>query len=338
MNLDELFRLYNKYLSLPKFEKNIFEIMGYPYYENIISNVLAFYFNPKEEHKLNMLFLYSLMQCLGEDIDKFSIDNFCSIYKEYFTEKGNRIDLIIEFEETVIVIENKIYADLYNDLDDYYETICRDFPDKKNKIFVVLSVENVSKSISNKWKNIIYRKFVESIEKNLGSYYQNSDAKYLIYLKDFIMNMNNIIGGNRMDEKIKFYFENQKIINELCKLANEEIPKFINNQFKNLVNMMNGDKFMGFDDWALDAGRIDRKYKFIKPKKYKAILFFDFWIEDLLKTDHRKLYIQLSGSPDKIDKNKIEELNKKVKENNSEFLNQLEAKGIHKRNDFLMFI
>ena len=38
--------------KIPIKEKTFMDISGYPYYENVCSNILAFYFKPKEEHKL----------------------------------------------------------------------------------------------------------------------------------------------------------------------------------------------------------------------------------------------------------------------------------------------
>ena len=42
--------IYNR---IPKKEKTFMEVSGYPHYENVCSNILSFYFNPNEEHRLN---------------------------------------------------------------------------------------------------------------------------------------------------------------------------------------------------------------------------------------------------------------------------------------------
>lgn len=40
------------------------DISGYPHYENVCSNILAFYFNPLEEHNLNNLVINSFIKVL----------------------------------------------------------------------------------------------------------------------------------------------------------------------------------------------------------------------------------------------------------------------------------
>ena len=45
------------YKQIPKKEKTFMQIAGYPHYENACSNILAFYLNPNEEHKLNDIVL-----------------------------------------------------------------------------------------------------------------------------------------------------------------------------------------------------------------------------------------------------------------------------------------
>ena len=112
--------------KIPKKEKTFMEISGYPHYENVCSNILAFYFNPKEEHKLNDIMLTALLDVAKEKNVKADTNINASninVFREFTTENGNRIDIVMQSDEIVIGIENKIMAEVYNDLTDYANTL-----------------------------------------------------------------------------------------------------------------------------------------------------------------------------------------------------------------------
>ena len=152
------------YKQIPKKEKTFMQIAGYPHYENVCSNILAFYLNPNEEHRLNNIVLTTLLGIIKEKDEKvntkISFSNM-SILREFPTENGNRIDIVIQNAEIAIGIENKIMAQVYNDLDDYYKTI-----DKlnKNSVKVLLSLHNETETATkNKFINITYNEFFEKL-------------------------------------------------------------------------------------------------------------------------------------------------------------------------------
>ncbi len=60
---DEFLELLHDFETLPGTFKSetIFNIAGYPHYENVCSNILAFYLNPNNEHGLGNLLFSSLM-------------------------------------------------------------------------------------------------------------------------------------------------------------------------------------------------------------------------------------------------------------------------------------
>lgn len=57
--LDEALRIKTNFNRT----KNYFQVSGYPHYENVVSNILAFYLDAQEEHRLSNLWLESLMNC-----------------------------------------------------------------------------------------------------------------------------------------------------------------------------------------------------------------------------------------------------------------------------------
>ena len=72
MNFLELEKFLDKtdriHELLPKNEKTFMDIEGFPHYENICSNILQFYLNPNEEHRLNDVMLKSLLYTLNNKL------------------------------------------------------------------------------------------------------------------------------------------------------------------------------------------------------------------------------------------------------------------------------
>lgn len=206
------------------------ELAGYPHYENVCSNILCFYFNTHEQHKLGNLFLRSLLECLNENQLAESVKNTTDVYREDTTENKKRIDLIIESDETVIAIENKIFHHLDNDLMEYKSHIDRKFPSVQKKIFVVLSIHSQNK-LSGSFTNVTYSEFLSRIKINLGDYAIQADNKYFTFLLDFIETIQNHFKPLVMNiEMFNFVADNYISIESL-----QAQYKFFNSQLYNVV-------------------------------------------------------------------------------------------------------
>lgn len=209
--------------KIPIKEKTFMDISGYPHYENVCSNILAFYFKPNEEHKLKGLALGSLIKVIEnknistnielEDID--SIDNK-DVQREYITLKGNRIDLVIENNNFVIGIENKLDASVYNDLNDYANTL-----NKLNakSIKILLSLHNNAEVVENtEFINITYQEYFNQLKGDLNKI-QDKNNKWYIFLEEFIKNLESFEGELEMEEEIiRWLRENRKEIEEFDKI------------------------------------------------------------------------------------------------------------------------
>lgn len=213
-----LYEASELYKKIPKREKTFMEVSGYPHYENVCSNILAFYFNPIEEHKLKDLFINSFIQVLinkNLNIRLINEDEKLKITREYITLKGNRIDIVIQNNEFVIGIENKIGASIYNDLEDYSTTLNKL---NNNSIKVLLSLHDNSGIINNsEFINITYQEFFNQLRTNLRNFKQNN--KWIIFLNEFIKNLENYEGEVEMEEEILNWLrENKDKLEELDKI------------------------------------------------------------------------------------------------------------------------
>lgn len=231
--MDRIINLFNEIPEKEKKEENLLSICGFPHYEKVSSNILKFFFDRTREHKLSDLFLKSLFNILNIDEDNSNYD--FEIETEKKTEKGNFIDLFIYNEELVIIIENKIFAELYNDLDDYYE-----FSSKKSeKVYgVVLSIEQMDASNEN-FNFITYEQFFKEIERNICKYMYNCNKEYLSFLLNYIENTRNLKRSTEMDiEFINFVKENENDVLEINKKLKTMHDDFRQN-IKRLNNLVN---------------------------------------------------------------------------------------------------
>ena len=239
MNLDwikELIKLLPK-TSIGR--KNLISIAGYPKWENVNSNLLAFYLDEKEEHGFSRLFLNSLIDIYetklpGESFQREVYETDFSVEREVTTDNGGRIDLLLreeieaedENEEIssnwAIIIENKLFANLYNDIADYWKSIKAD-----NKIGIVLSINPVeilqkNKKGGIKFFNITHGELIEKVKQNLPEFYIDSDDRHLLFLKEYISNVKSYYKDKKdtekMDKTLQLFHTKKDEIEELKKV------------------------------------------------------------------------------------------------------------------------
>lgn len=240
---DHMQSVYDKYMellhdfeSLPDtiVSESIFDVAGYPHYENVSSNILAFYLNPNNEHGLGNLLFSSLMDLAGGN--ETHQGNF-QVSREVSTNKCGRLDIVIETDNQIIGIENKIYHHLNNDLDDYSRSIDEwAKPNNLDAIKIILSIRNEESSFG--FINITYEEYWQKIKYNLGGYVTTSSQKWILYLIDFMSTIEKLDGGNmEIDKNDQFFIENEERVNSLINARNKFISK-INGKVRELSDLI----------------------------------------------------------------------------------------------------
>ena len=199
-----------------------------------MSNILAFFFDVQEEHNLNDLFVKSLLEVYkrktnNTEINTENFNMYTNTIREYGTPKGNRLDIVIS-GNYIIGIENKIYADLYNDLDDYYDALYQ-YKNSEAKIdgIVPIVLSLYDKEINDKhFVNITYTELINSINSNIGNYVFEGNNKWLLFYKEFALNILAIKGDEKMDNLLnieynKFLSDNEEIMEKVYNLIDEDI-------------------------------------------------------------------------------------------------------------------
>ena len=241
----KLMEEYKEIFSETK-EKTFLDISGYPHYELVCSNILYFFFDTTEEHGLGDLFLSSLLNCAqtnfiskGKHITEY-------IETEYRTNNENRIDILIESDRYAIGIENKIRSGTgNNDFLDYQNAIEEYAVETgKEAIYILLTIMDEQEiTESNKFVNVTYENFFHHIKENLGKYIDSANAKWILFLKDFISTIESEMEGTDLEkykEEIEFFdkyredidklFTTQKEITRLFKKKRDEIIELIERQ------------------------------------------------------------------------------------------------------------
>ena len=249
-------------IELPDLEKTIFSIGGRGHYENPTSDILAFYLDPEAEHQLGSLVLDSLFLALGK---KEIGEKHLHIEREQYVAKG-RIDLLLEGDDWVMVIENKIYAAQNNPFKEYEQFVNDNYETNEyKKFFVILSPE---KDAGNEnWIGLSYENFITKIEEKLGSeFILKPFNKWTVFLRDFILNLKQHTTREKMKkETLEFIGKNieevlkfEEILEEQNKERNEKVKRLESKIGKN-NNSGNGCNI---------EYRIWRKYIFVTDIHY----------------------------------------------------------------------
>lgn len=194
-------------------KKTFMEILKVHNKEVPFANLLAFFFRPKEIHKLGTLFIDSLLETKRTNISKDKTENIIPtkpipVYDEKSVEvkveqktiNDNRIDLLIVTNTFVICIEFKINHDLDNPLDDYKTFIEKHYSERKQFYFILTPfkkdpIGNAEKYFKehNEFKQIILSHFVKTVKHNLQNTFGNLQKKneYYHYFNEFIETVDN---------------------------------------------------------------------------------------------------------------------------------------------------
>lgn len=210
--------------------KTFMDISRYPHYENVVSNILAFFFDDTEEHGMGSLWFDSLLSLRRIDANESNI----SVQREYLTAKGNRIDLLIESDNYAVCIENKIYADLSNDLQDYMDTVSNRYADKgKDIVLFVLSPKLLPKyPLYESFVNVTYPELFDAVKIRIGNYLDKCDNTWLLYMKDFMATIEALCGGALVNTEFENLFKNYyQEINNIEAMKNTYIKSMKENAY-----------------------------------------------------------------------------------------------------------
>ena len=252
-----------------------------------MSNIYAFYFNVDEVHGMQDLFINSLLEIINEsklrDQKKVAAISDFEVSTEVSTKKNGRIDILLSSEDHAIIIENKVYHTLNNNLEDYWNSIKVTDNNEDNKIGIVLSLNKLNVTHGH-FINITHIELLKRVIQNLGSYFMNAKDKYLVFLKDFYQNSINLSKSEMDSKELKFYFDNQPKIIEV-KDFHFAVRTHIVNQVEQVVGLVDENLQL-----QSSKGEGNKRLRYYLSPKNKSLMITVFF-EKLLTPEKRLILI-----------------------------------------------
>lgn len=329
--MEEIKTIVDGFPELPERERSMIEIIKFHNKENVNSNYLAYYFdeNQNKTHGLGRLFLDALLQILEDkntDFDGSIFDGNFTVTTEKGAKDENgkgRIDILIKGNRWAIIIENKIHSDVYNPLSTYIGSI-----EKEEKKGVLLTLWTLNKSYENLgFVNITHKELIDEVKKNLGQNITSVNPKTLLFLQDFILNVENYYYDEREDvkkayqDRLMYFYENtehkENITKDITNDINDNLKRilnyhhFTNNTTKETTWWLYYDKNNTFQifydtDWITKNKKISLRFavgqNFFEKNKENQCFISEFKSDEFgqeIDKNLRRLYYQ------KIDFNEI---------------------------------
>ncbi|WP_334014688.1 PDDEXK-like family protein [Alteromonas sp. S167] len=208
-----------EHIELALNDTNIFKALSIVRAEIRHSSFLAFLLDPSQSHGLDDKFLKKVLRdiFLSEKVStrtSFDVDymgtNNAKIYKEW-----KNIDILIELDDDVIVIENKVDAkDSKNQLKLYRTRVNNSFPDK-NKHFIYLTPfgeDPLDASESEYYTNYSYEAITSILEAIITISGDRVTPKYRYLIQDYISSVRReVIMNDQLNEMaLKLYYAHKE--------------------------------------------------------------------------------------------------------------------------------
>jgi len=247
---EELIKLLTLTIPSPStVEDGFLEITRQAHRETVNSNIYAYFLDPNHQKSIADLFLHTLLELIESKVDapkKLSC-SVPTIYTEVTTKNRKRIDLVIEDDaaKEVIIIENKLFHHLHNDLLEYWEHYAYK---AINKVGVLLKLEahDIPTEVSDKFINITHKEWIVAMKKK--GLPTNIPSKFYVYLNDFFQTIEQLTSNYLMNEQASFYFKHAEKIQELQQTIHEG-NQFMEGQIQLLASKLNLDVYGKSMEW-----------------------------------------------------------------------------------------
>lgn len=210
---EELLAAFKKLPPTP--DPTTLEISGYPHWEKVYSNILAFFLDPGREHGFGSLFLESLLSIAKYEAIQDSEE--VEVKTEEYTGTRKRIDLVISTDTLIVGIENKIYNHLHNDLKDYGQRLDALANGQRRvcKLLLGLNLPNDDQELFG-FKPVTYQGYFDEILRRIGPTLIGSSGRYLRFVLEVIETVKHLTEGSAMKpEMLDFFSKHTKDIESL---------------------------------------------------------------------------------------------------------------------------
>lgn len=243
--MNELHKLIYNIPDAAESHTGFLEIINKQNHENINSSVYAHFINTSEP-LVSDLFLDSLLELVEEKSGKQLSFGEAVARCEVKTEKG-RLDILVSDlrSKNHLIIENKIFHWLHNDLLDYWNHI-QVRNEYKAGILLTPEPHAIPNEVEGKFINITHSEWIRKI-KERGLPFGIS-PKYTTYITDFANTVEQFTKSYIMDEQTKFYFQHAPQIIKVQETVHAA-HQFLNNQLQLIADTLGLDNYGNSLDW-----------------------------------------------------------------------------------------
>jgi len=222
-NLDQAQQMLVQFkrLSFPVAAKTTFlDLVGLGYKESISSKLLAFFLDSTAEHGLGDLCLQSLFELAGQP-QSSKINTIELIQEQHCSNQdasaAGRIDLLIETDDFVVAIENKINHVMNNPFALYRDHCYAKYPDHR-KLLVILGL-HVPDKLPEQFVFVSHYDLYRHIKQQLPAHLLRADHHYLTFLLDYISTFEahnpNSETGKMEKAIVDFYRNNLELLTQI---------------------------------------------------------------------------------------------------------------------------
>lgn len=270
------------------------EISGYPHYENVCSNILAFFLNPASPHGLGTLCLDALLEAANCSAETIKLSG---VQVEREVEAGSgRLDILIFSDNLVIALENKLFAALSNPLSEYGKFVER-LAEQRHVLKLVLSLAPLAIN-SEGFVGLTYDKFFGTLRSKLGHYTSRANARYILYLTDFLDTIDDLQRGTLMDTAwLEFSRENRKQIESLL-MQVKTLQQELRNKVQELMSNISFDNIKNIK--PLFLWRDPTELRDILGCHIDAGLYRDLTVDTIVSPEGWEIRIWIKGRGDPV--------------------------------------
>jgi len=229
-------------LALRVREDTILTVGGRGYYENPMSDLLAFFLDstPNAAHGLGDLVLSAFLAAL--EIEDFGTD----LAESPIREQVNRIDIVVPGENFVIAIENKIRHGLHNPFAEYRNAIAQRYNTipEENRICCLLAPLQQDPGIDG-WKGVDTRRLISKIWVELGRRQRHLEhTKWVVLLREFLKTVEQELEDRMTEEQIQQIYNIYPQLVEFERLQGaflNELKQRLRNIAIDIINNVLGD-------------------------------------------------------------------------------------------------
>lgn len=249
---EQLLREFNQLQPLNLVEPNIFSIGSKGYYENPTTDILKFFINTNGQHQLGNTVLNALFSCLNAETQSFDCSLVAEPEREVMTKTRKKIDLLLEGNDWVMVIENKIFHHQNNPFDDYMsfvQTSSRESFAGKKGVFVVLAPDK--EPLPPEWQYVSYGNFISTLKQHLAEKFISQPVnKWVLLLREFVLHLESLMSQPSVNkDTLDFVLNNLSTIKDIQETKEQALKQYQQQLKSQLQNMLNQEVIIRIHNW-----------------------------------------------------------------------------------------